>query len=89
MLRGTDVDEVVEPKRQGLSIRAISRLTGDDRKTIRRYLASQMSRPVYGPGPPKKALPAPVKCVNIRSNTSLVACGRVSSLDEDDCREKI
>ena len=47
MLRGRDVDEVVELKRQGLSIRAISRLTGYDRKTINRYLAEPESRPVY------------------------------------------
>ena len=38
MLRGKDVDEIEELKRQGLSIRAISRLTGYDRKTIRKYL---------------------------------------------------
>jgi len=49
VLRGTDVDEVMELKRQGLSIRAISRLTGYDRKTINRYLAEPSSRPVYGP----------------------------------------
>jgi len=49
VLRGRDVDEVVELKRQGLSIRAISRMTGFDRKTISRYLAEPSSRPVYGP----------------------------------------
>ena len=49
MLRGRDVDEVVELKRQGLSIRAISRLTGYDRKTINRYLSRPERRPVYGP----------------------------------------
>ena len=38
MLRGKDVQEIEELKRQGLSIRAISRLTGYDRKTISRYL---------------------------------------------------
>jgi len=49
VLRGGDVDDVVELKRQGLSIRAISRMTGYDRKTINRYLAEPSSRPVYGP----------------------------------------
>ncbi len=49
MLRGRDVEEVVELKRQGLSIRAISRMTGFDRKTIGRYLSAPESRPVYGP----------------------------------------
>ena len=49
MLRGRDVDEIIELKRQGLSIRAISRLTGYDRKTISRYLTVPERRPVYGP----------------------------------------
>jgi transposase len=43
VLRGRDVDEVVELKRQGLSIRAISRLTGYDRTTISRYLARRQA----------------------------------------------
>ena len=38
MLRGKDVQDMEELKRQGLSIRAISRLTGYDRKTISKYL---------------------------------------------------
>jgi transposase len=49
VLRGRDVDEVIELKRQGLSVRKISHLTGYDRKTIRRYLAAPEARPVYGP----------------------------------------
>jgi transposase len=40
VLRGRDVEEVVELKRQGLSIRAISRLTGYDRTTISKYLSA-------------------------------------------------
>ena len=51
MLRGRDVDEINELKREGLSIRAISRLTGYDRKTISRYLLAPTGRPVYGPRP--------------------------------------
>jgi len=49
MLRGRDVQEIEELKRQGLSIRAISRLTGYDRKTISRYLIHPEGVPVYGP----------------------------------------
>jgi transposase len=52
VLRGRDVDEVVELKRQGLSIRAISRLTGYNRTTIRRYLSAPRARPAYGPRVP-------------------------------------
>jgi len=49
VLRGTDVDEIVELRRQGVSIRAISRLTGYHRTTITRYLEAPAARPVYGP----------------------------------------
>ena len=51
MFRGKDVEEISELKREGLSIRAISRLTGYGRKTIRKYLLAPAGRPVYGPRP--------------------------------------
>lgn len=38
MLRGGDVNEIQELRRQGLSITQIGTLTGFDRKTIRKYL---------------------------------------------------
>jgi transposase len=49
LLRGQDVQEIEELKRQGLSIQAISKLTGYDRKTIRKYLNEPETTPVYGP----------------------------------------
>jgi len=49
VFRGKDVEEINELKRAGLTIRAISRLTGYDRKTISKYLLAPTSRPVYGP----------------------------------------
>jgi len=49
VLRGRDVQDFEELKRQGLSIRAISRLTGYCRKTVRKYLIQPDSVPVYGP----------------------------------------
>jgi len=52
MFRGKDVQEMKELKREGLSVRAISELTGYDRKTIRRYLIAGSDAPVYGPRPP-------------------------------------
>ena len=51
MLRGRDVQDIEELKRQVLSIRAISGLTGYDRKTIRKYLIRPESAPTYGPRP--------------------------------------
>jgi transposase len=49
VLRGRDVQEIKELKRQGLSIRAISRLIGYDRKTISKYLIQAGGVPVYRP----------------------------------------
>ena len=51
MLRGKDVEDINELKRQGLSIRAISRMTGYDRGTITRYLLGPTGKPNYGPRP--------------------------------------
>lgn len=51
MLRGSDVHEIEELKRQGLGIRAIRRLTGYDRKSIRKYLLQPEGVPMYGPRP--------------------------------------
>jgi len=48
MLRGSEVNDLEELKRQGLSIRAISHLTGLDRKTVQKYLIAP-EVPVYGP----------------------------------------
>ena len=41
------MEEMNEFRREGLSIRAISELTGYDRKTIRKYLLAPVARPVY------------------------------------------
>jgi transposase len=43
------VEDITQLKREGLSIQAISQLTGFDRKTIRKYLLKPAARPVYGP----------------------------------------
>jgi len=50
MLRGGDVNEIIELRRQGLAITQIGALTGFDRKTIRKYL-DDPKRPRYGPRP--------------------------------------
>jgi transposase len=47
------VSEIAELKRQGLSIQAISALTGFDRKTVRKYLLKPDGTPSYGPRPKK------------------------------------
>jgi transposase len=43
------VERINQLKRDGLSILAISNLTGYDRKTIRKYLLAPTARPEYPP----------------------------------------
>jgi len=61
MFRGRDVHEIEELKMQGFSLRAISDLTGYDRKTIRKYLISPEAVPVYGPRPKPESKLDPFK----------------------------
>jgi transposase len=51
-----DVVMILELRRQGLSISAIAREVGLDRKTIRRYLARGLEPPAYGPRQPRPTL---------------------------------
>ena len=53
LFRGREVEKINELKREGLSVQAISELTGYDRKTIRKYLVDAVGRPAY------KARPTP------------------------------
>src|SRR3954454_13502975 len=46
-------------KRQGLTVSAIARKVGPDRKTVRRHLARGMEPPSYGPRPPRPRQLAP------------------------------
>jgi transposase len=48
-----EVNNLLEMKRQGLSIQAISAATGFDRKTIRKYLSRPEAIPSYAPRPPR------------------------------------
>jgi len=48
MLGGRDLEEILQWHQEGLSIREISRLTGLDRKTVRKYLR-RPELPQYGP----------------------------------------
>ena len=45
------MNDLIELKRQGLSIQAISAMTGFDRKTVRKYLLRPEETPTYGPRP--------------------------------------
>ena len=49
MLHHGEIFMIHQLKREGLTIRAIARRTGLDRKTVRKYLALGFDAPVYGP----------------------------------------
>ena len=48
-------------KDQGLSISAIARQTGLDRKTVRRHLAAGIHSPTYGPRPAQDSIIDPYR----------------------------
>jgi transposase len=50
------VQEIEQLKREGLSIQAISNLTGYDRTTIRKYLRQAETTPVYGLRPARSSI---------------------------------
>ena len=61
MLKGRDLLMIHDLHRQGLSIQAIARRTGHDRKTVRKYLQLGLEPPVYGPRQPRPSLLDPYK----------------------------
>jgi transposase len=50
---------ILDLHRQGLSVSAIARRTGFDRKTIRKHIERGLEAPVYGPRPPRLPRLAP------------------------------
>ena len=48
---------IMELHRQGLSLTAIGRQLGIDRKTVRRYIALGLEPPTYGPRAPRPKPP--------------------------------
>lgn len=51
MVRLEDIVMIHDLRRQGLSVSAIARKTGLDRKTVRKQLAGSVKPPVYKPRP--------------------------------------
>jgi transposase len=56
VIRLGDVVMILELRRQGLSISAIAREVGLDRKTIRKYVERGLEAPIYGPRQPRPTL---------------------------------
>ena len=56
MIKLGEVVMILDLHRQGLSVSAIARELGIDRKTVRRYIARGLEPPVYGPRKPRQRL---------------------------------
>ncbi len=55
-LRSTEVNQIEQMRREGLSVTAIAEVTGFDRKTVRKYLAHPDREPRYKPRPGRPTL---------------------------------
>ena len=53
MIKLGEVVMILDLHRQGLSVSAIAREIGIDRKTVRKYIARGLEPPVYGPRKPR------------------------------------
>ena len=56
MVKLGEVIMILDLHRQGLTVSAIARELGVDRKTVRRYIARGLEPPVYGPRKPRQRL---------------------------------
>ncbi|MFC4168937.1 IS21 family transposase [Teichococcus aestuarii] len=56
MVRLGDIIMLLDLHRQGLSVSAIARRTGFDRKTVRKHIARGLEPPAYGPRAPRTML---------------------------------
>lgn len=59
MVKLGDLIMILDLHRQGLTLSAIARRTGMDRKTVAKYIASGLEPPTYGPRQPRPTVVAP------------------------------
>jgi transposase len=59
LVRLGEIAMILELHRQGVSVSAIARQVGLDRKTVRRYIERGLEPPVYGPRPPQQSKVVP------------------------------
>ncbi|RUV02472.1 transposase [Mesorhizobium sp. M1A.F.Ca.IN.020.03.2.1] len=56
MIKIGEMMMILDLHRQGLSVSAIARESGIDRKTVRKYIARGLEAPAYGPRKPRQAV---------------------------------
>ncbi len=56
LVRLGEIAMILELHRQGVSVSAIARQVGLDRKTVRKYIERGLEPPMYGPRPPRASI---------------------------------
>src|SRR5262249_58851976 len=59
LVRLGEIAMILELHRQGVSVSAIARQVGLDRKTVHKYIERGLEPPMYGPRPPRASKIAP------------------------------
>ena len=59
MIRLGELVMILDLHRQGLSVSAIARQLGRDRKTVRKYIERGLELPAYGPRQPRPTVVTP------------------------------
>lgn len=65
---------ILDLYRQGLSVSAIARQTGIDRKTVRKYIERGLEAPAYGPRSPRATVLDPFAAY-LRERVPIIAEG--------------
>ena len=60
MVKLREMMMILDLHRQGLSVSAIAKATGADRKTVREYIERGLEAPSYGPRKPWEAVDLPL-----------------------------
>ena len=75
LVRLGEVVMILELHRQGVTVSAIARRVGLDRKTVRRYIERGLEPPAYGPRQPRPTAVCAVRALSARAR------GRLSRAD--------
>src|SRR5215831_9010200 len=79
LVRLGEIAMILELHRQGVSVSAIARQVGLDRKTVHKYIERGLEPPMYGPRPPRGEQDRAVLAVFARAACGISAADRATS----------
>ena len=80
MIKLGEVVMILDLHRQGLTVSAIARELGVDRKTVRKCIARGLEPPVYGPRKPRRANDRSIRSVSAGAGDSLSGSDRPTAV---------